>query len=155
MSLAAPETRPMEAPSLTGADQRRHTRYFGIEAGVLRLAIRPEFRGRRGLIVDVSASGMGFLLAEPVEPGTALAFELGGPGGAAAITRIARVRHNRPHPVPTDAPWLPRTPAFSSLFRRMFGRAPQAPRGEAWFVGCEFDQPLTPDEIKQLLDAVV
>lgn len=155
MSLTASETRTVVDISLSGAEHRRHTRYVGIEAGVVRLAIRPEFRGRRGLIVDVSASGMGILLAEPVESGTTLVFELRTPGGTATITRIARVRHNRSHPVPTDAPWLPRTPALSQFFNRMFGSRAQTPCGEAWLVGCEFEQPLTEDEIKLLLDPVV
>ena len=155
MPFTVTETRAMEEPSLNEADQRRHTRYVGIEAGVLRLAIRPEFRGRRGLIVDVSTSGMGFLLAEPLDAGTALVFELPIPGSVTTITRIARVRHNRPHPVPTEAPWLPRTQGLSQFFRRMFGTPAQTPRGQAWLVGCEFDQPLTEDEIKQLLDPIV
>jgi hypothetical protein len=118
------------------------------------LAIRPEFRGRRGLIFDVSTSGMGILLAEPVPPGTALVFELPIPGTETTITRIARVRHNRPHVTPIDAPWLPRTPALSQLFRRLFGSQSQVPRAGAWLVGCEFDRPLGADEIKQLLDPV-
>jgi hypothetical protein len=155
MPIAASEIRAFEEPSLAEAEQRRHPRYVGIEAGALRLAIRPEFRGRRGLIVDVSASGMGFLLAEPIDAGTALVFELPVPGAATTISRVARVRHSRPHPVPTEAPWLPRTAGLSQFLRRMFGTPAQTPRGEAWLVGCEFDQPLTADEIKQLLDPVV
>jgi len=35
------------------------------------------------------------------------------------------------------------------------GRRAQAPHGEAWLVGCEFEKPLTDDEIKQLLGPVV
>ena len=108
------------------------------------------------MIVDVSTSGMGFLLAEPVETGTALVSRASeSPAARETITRIARVRHNRSYPVPAEAPWLPRTPGLGRLFRRMFGSAPESPRGEAWLVGCEFDRPLTEDEIKQLLDPVV
>lgn len=156
MPLAGSDTLVIERSALSAEEQRRHPRFVGIDANVLRLAVRPEFRGRRGLIVDVSASGMGFLLADPVDQGTALVFELRVPSSEEIITRIARVRHNRPHPAPIDAPWLPRSSGLSQFFRRMFGGAGQpGPRGEAWMVGCEFDRPLTELEIKQLLDAAV
>ena len=155
MLPSASEVRTLPDITLNASDQRRHTRYVGIDAGTLRLAIRPEFRGRTGVLVDVSASGMGFLLAEPIEVGATLVFELRLPGGETTITRIARVRHNRPHPVPDDPPWRKRHPGVGRLFRRMFGIPDQPPRAEAWFVGCEFDQPLTAEELKFLLDPVV
>jgi hypothetical protein len=143
---------PTETVSGTQADQRRHPRYLSIDGGTMRLAVRPEFRGRRALLVDVSTSGIGFLTGEAVEAGTVLVFELRGAEGAETFTRIARVRHCCQRSLPENAPWLPTPPAFSKMFRRLFGGNNQPPKGEAWLVGCEFDRPLNETEIKQLLD---
>jgi hypothetical protein len=129
---------------------RRQTRHLCLDRGVLKLAVRPEFRGRRGMLVDLSAGGIGFLLADALEMGTAIVFELQTAAGE-PMTRIARVRHCREHPMPADAPW-PRPPRrISKIFRRMFGFAQPEPTPHAWFVGCEFDQPLTDEEIDQFL----
>jgi hypothetical protein len=152
MSLLDHDPSLIESASLASAELRRDARYVCIDAGVLRLAVRPEFRGRRGVMVDVSARGIGFLLEHALEAGTVLVFEVRTPSGMETIGRIARVRHSRPNPVPPDAPWLPRTPALSEFFRRIFGQQASTPVGQAWLVGCEFDQPLHEDEIKQLLD---
>ena len=46
----------------------------------MRLAVRPAFGGRRALLIDVSAGGVGLLLADPLEPGAALAMQLSAPG---------------------------------------------------------------------------
>jgi hypothetical protein len=110
-----------------------------MDGGVLRLAVRPEFRGRRALMLDISSGGIGFVLQEPLEPGTVFVFEVTSEQGLDAVGRLARVRHCRPHPTPPDAPWLP--------------TASGTPTAEhAWFVGCAFDQPLSDAEIKQLAE---
>jgi hypothetical protein len=133
------------------ADQRRFRRYMGIENGVLRLAVRPEFRGRRALIVDLSAGGIGFLVEDNLAVGSVLVFELKGRNLAGMMGRFARVRHCRPHPVPADAPWLPQKNGFSNVFRQFLGIS-DTPQGNAWLVGCEFDHPFDEDEIKQLVE---
>ena len=141
----------METESPHGADLRRHRRYVSVDGSVLRLAVRPEFRGRSAILVDVSAGGIGFLMEDPLKDGTVLTFELRTPGDGHSVSRLARVRHSRPHPAPADAPWLPPTPALSRLFRGLFGGTPK-PAPPAWLVGCAFDRPLTEAEIQQLLD---
>ncbi len=123
-----------------------------MDGGVLRLAVRPEFRGRRALMLDISSGGIGFVLQEPLEPGTVFVFEVTSEQGLDAVGRLARVRHCRPHPTPPDAPWLPTASGMSNFFRRLF-RQPAPPTAEhAWFVGCAFDQPLSDAEIKQLAE---
>ena len=146
------DPRLLEIASLHEADLRRHRRHLCVDGSVLRLAVRPEFRGRRALLVDVSAGGIGFLLEDALEAETVLTFELQGPAGSDSMARIARVRHSRPHPVPADAPWLPQATKFSKLFRGLFGRQAPPPAAHAWLVGCQFDRPLSDAEIAQLLD---
>ena len=150
MSILQQDLCPTQATSPREIDQRRNPRYLCIDRGILRLCVRPEFRGRRALMVDISSSGIGFLLQDRLEPGAILVFEL--KDGAGTIGRIAHVRHCRPHPVTSDAPWLPQTPALSQFFRRLLRVSAPQPAGEAWLVGCEFDQPLNEDEMKQLLE---
>ena len=134
-------------------DQRRSPRYLCVDGGVVRLAVRPEFRGRRGLIVDVSVGGIAFLLEAPLELDTVLVFELPAPQPSDAFSRIARVRHLRPHTTPADAPWLRPARSFSRLFRTLFNQKPEPiPAGPAWLIGCEFDRTLTEDELRQFLD---
>jgi hypothetical protein len=140
----------LDTVSAHEADLRRQPRQLSIDGSVLKLAVRPEFRGRRALLVDVSTGGIGFLLEDTLEPGTVLAFDLQGGDETAPATRVAKVRHARPHPVPKDAPWIPPTPAFSRFFRNLLGQSPpQPPMG--WLIGCEFDRPLSDAEVKQLL----
>jgi len=135
-------------------EHRRNRRYLCIDGSVLRLSIRPEFRGRRALLVNVSTGGIGFLLEDPLEPETMLVFEWKTPGTNDAIARIARVRHSREHATPADAPWLPPAPVLLKMFRRALGLPPTAPDRTAWLVGCEFDQPLEEKEIAQFLHAL-
>jgi hypothetical protein len=149
------EPPPQSSPEKALADSaelRRHPRHLCLDAGVLRLAVRPEFRGRRGVLINVSASGIAFLLQEPLEAGAMLAFEVAGPEeGGPPLARVARVRHCRPHPVPADAPWLPPAPLINVILRRLFFRPAPAPPGAAWLIGCEFDRPLTDDEARQVV----
>jgi hypothetical protein len=147
MTDIKPDARPDDAVSTPDSNLRRHPRHLCIDGSVLRLAIRPEFRGRRALLVDVSAGGIGILLESPLEAGTVLAFELKSEDGAGPMARVARVRHSRPHPAPDNAPWLPRASALSGFFRRLVGR-PARTVGQAWLVGCEFDRPLSDSEIQ-------
>jgi len=130
-------------------DQRQHDRYICLDGGTLRLAVRPEYKGRRALLVDTSAGGVGFLLEAPLEPGTMLALELGDSGSGDARGRVARVRHCRPHPAPANAPWLPRTPPLARFLRRLLGTP--APQEQAWLIGCESTRPLEEHELKELL----
>lgn len=144
------ETACSDAVPLTEAtDQRQHERYVCFEGGTLRLAVRPEYKGRRALLVDTSAGGLAFLLEAPLEPGTVLALELGDPDSGDARGRLARVRHCRPHLAPAEAPWLPRIPTLARFLRRLLGTP--TPAGEAWLIGCEFNRPLEEPELKKLL----
>ena len=139
------------AESTTDMNKRQHIRHLCVEGGVVRLSVRPEFRGRRALLVDVSTGGIGLLMEDELEAGTMLVFELKTPPGMPSISRIARVRHSRPQPTPSDAPWLEKTPAVSKIFRRLLGMKPPAPPRDSWLVGCEFDRPLEANEISQFL----
>jgi hypothetical protein len=150
--LAMTYLEPDTCPTATEAEQRRHRRHLCIDGKIMRLAVRPEFRGRRALLFDVSVSGIGFLLQDALELGIVLVFEVQGPNGTDTVGRIARVRHCREHAVPADAPWLPPTPALSRFFRGLFGLETPKPEGHAWLVGCEFDRPLNEDELKQLVE---
>jgi PilZ domain len=132
-------------------DVRRYRRYLCVDGGILRLSVRPEFRGRRAVLVDVSAGGIGFLVEEPLEAGTMLVFELKGSAGAEPSNRIAHVRHSRPHAVPAAAPWAPPASSFSRLLRGLFGKQVR-PAPQAWLVGCQFDRPLSDAEIAEFLD---
>jgi hypothetical protein len=146
------EAPALEVASLHEADMRRHHRHLCIDGGFLRLAVRPEFRGRHAVLVDVSAGGIGFLLENALEPGTMLTFELQGAAGTEPMARIARVRHSRPHPAPADAPWLKKTASFSKFFRRLLGQELTLTPSVAWLVGCEFDRPMSDAEIARFLD---
>lgn len=148
MTHAEPDT----CPATKEAEQRRHPRHLCIDGKIMRLAVRPEFRGRRALMFDVSVSGIGFLLQDALELETILVFELQGPDGTDTVGRIARVRHCRQHAIPADAPWLPPTSTLGKLFRGLFGLKTPQPQGHAWLVGCEFDRPLSEDELKQLVE---
>jgi hypothetical protein len=151
MSAAAQAEIPSPVADTQASDLRQHPRIMCMDGGVLRLAVRPEFRGRRALMLDISTGGIGFVLQEPLEPDTVFVFELKSEPGLEALGRLARVRHCRPHPTPLDAPWLPPTPLVSRIFRSMF-RMQAPPEGDAWFVGCEFDRPLSDAEMKQLAE---
>ena len=141
----------IETASLHEADLRKHRRHLCVDSGVIRLSVRPEFRGRRALLVDISAGGIGFLLEEPLDAGMMLVFELKTGTGAEPMNRIARVRHSRLHSVPLEAPWLPQSSGLGKIFRGLFGlKAP--PPAQAWLVGCEFDRSLSDTEIGQFLD---
>lgn len=152
MSAAAQADCLSPAAEARQQDLRQHQRIMCVDGGVLRLAVRPEFRGRRALMLDISSGGIGFILEEPLPPGTALVFDLQNAVGLETVGRLARVRHCRPHPTPPDAPWLPATPGVSKFFRRLFRiETPQA-EAHSWFVGCEFDRPLSDAELKLLIE---
>ncbi len=152
LEQAVVDTTPIPVSNM--ADQRKHRRRLCLDGGVIRLAIRPEFRGRRALLVDVSTGGIGFVLEDALEAETKLVFEWKAPGEIQSVTRIAHVRHCRQHPTPPDAPWLPPTPLLSNIFRRMFGSTPPPPEKDAWLVGCEFDRPLDEVEIQYFVQAM-
>ncbi len=152
MSAAVQADYPTPIPESRQMDLRQHPRLVCVDGGVLRLAVRPEFRGRRALILDISAGGIGFVIEDPLEPGTEFVFEVTSEAGPAMVGRLARVRHCRPHPVPADAPWLRTTaPLVSRIFRSVFRRELRS-AAHAWFVGCEFNRPLRDTELKVLLD---
>jgi hypothetical protein len=152
MSAAAQADCSSTVAETREAELRQHPRIMCMDGGVLRLAVRPEFRGRRAMMLDVSTGGIGFVLQEPLQPDTVFVFEVKSDPGLETVGRLARVRHCRPHPTPPDAPWLPPTPGVSRFFRSLF-RLPAPPtEGHAWFVGCEFDRPLSDAELKQLVE---
>jgi hypothetical protein len=134
-------------------ENRIHARHLCLESKVVRFALRPEFRGRRALLLDVSTGGIGFLLQEPLEVGTVLTVEMPRPGND-ALGRMARVRHCCARAVPYDAPWLPNTPAMLQLLRWLFDLHTLTPEGKGWHVGCEFDRSLSAEELQALLAAL-
>lgn len=150
--MSHPEHAGLSVPTVATMDieKRKHKRCLCLDGGVLRLAVRPEFRGRRGVLVDLSAGGIGFLLGDALDYGAAIVFELQFPAGG-PMMRVARVRHCQPHPVPEDAPWLPRRRALRKLIDRVFGLGKPESENRAWLIGCEFDQPLREQEVTQFL----
>jgi hypothetical protein len=150
-----PKLNSVPAPLATAApgeaEQRQHHRHLCIDGGVVRLAVRPAYRGQRAVLVDISAGGLGLLLGEPIEVGAVLAFDLWLPQGADARGRVARVRHCTSHPAPAEAPWRTRRLLVPRLLRRLVGLAEPATGGRAWMVGCEFSRPLEPGELAETL----
>ena len=141
----------LDADRLDSAEQRQFLRHMCIDGGALRLSVRPDFRGRKALLIDVSTGGIGFVLEDKLDSETVLAFEMKAPGGE-SIGRLAKVRHCRPTPTPDNAPWVPPAPAVSRIFRRFFGVPEQkAAQQMSWFVGCEFDRSLTEQELALFL----
>jgi hypothetical protein len=152
MSVAAQTNSLRSAVKPAGSDLRQHPRIVCIDGSVLRLCVRPEFRGRKAIMLDISTGGIGLVMQDPVDAGATLVFELIDDSGVNSIGRLARVRHCRPHPVPAEAPWLPKTPVLSKFFRSLLHIEPPKPEGNAWFVGCEFDRPLSEAEMKVLFE---
>ena len=145
---------PVPSPDANGAadvGQRRHERYFCLDGGILRLCIRPHFRGREAMILDVSTSGIGFLLEEALEVDTVLVFEVKAMKGIEAVSRIARVRNCRTCPTPREAPWLPPAPVIGDFLRRIFGMKTSPLPMDCWLIGCEFDRPLSEEELSRFL----
>jgi hypothetical protein len=129
------------------ADQRNHQRHLSLEGGVVRLAVRPAYRGQLAILMDLSAGGLGLLVGEPLEPGSVLAFDLFLPQGPDARGRLAYVRHCTPYPAPKDAPWHRPRPLVPRLLRRLVGLDASRPEEPAWLIGCEFNRPLADDEL--------
>jgi hypothetical protein len=134
--------------------QRRHARHFCLDAGRLRFSIRPEFRGRHAVLVDVSSGGIGILLEEALEIGTVLVFEMAPMRGGQALGRVARVRNQRTCSSPADAPWLPPAPLMTSLVRRVLGWDVAGALPDCWLMGCEFDRPLSDQELTSFLEGL-
>jgi hypothetical protein len=151
MSTTVPSDVPPASASAE-PDQRQHPRFrvLCVDGGAVRLAVRPEFRGRKALMIDVSTGGIGLVMAEPLAVDTQLVFEVAGALGMPSVGRLARVRSCRPHPLPGCAPWLPRVPVVSRFFRSLFNVETPASPGQAWFIGAEFDRPLSDDEMQLL-----
>jgi len=134
-------------PAAAPASGRVQPRHVVLDGSVVHLAVRPTFGGRRGLLVDVSAGGVGLVLDGPLAPGTALAVQVSAAGVEA---RPARVAHCRPHPAPIDAPWLSWRERVAVTTCRIL-RLPEPRAARAWFVGCEFARPLGDDEVSEIL----
>lgn len=131
-------------------EQRADVRYRCADGTVLRLAVRPEFRGHRALLHDFSVGGVGLLMERPIEMGTILVVELRSDASDSGSNHLARVVHVRRHPTPPDAPWAPR-PSLTLSLRRFFGLVPPQPEVQSWFIGCRFHQPLDEDQVRRLL----
>jgi hypothetical protein len=156
MSAPTPMLKTREfimADPIPDSEQRKHVRYECVDGGIMRLSVRPEFRGRRAILVDLSGGGIGFLVEEPLESGAMLVFELQGPGDLSAMTRVARVCHCRPHPTPSDAPWATKPPVLSKLFRQLL-RIQQNPTAipTSWLIGCAFEKPLDEADLQLFLE---
>jgi hypothetical protein len=131
-------------------NQREHVRHLCADGLTMCLAVRLSYGGHRVLVRDISAGGLGLLMARPLEVGTVIAVELSGGPGEEGCSRLARVAHARLHATPADAPWLPRPHAVMAFLRWFFG-APGPRQEPSWFVGCRFDVPLTEEEVRRLL----
>jgi hypothetical protein len=131
-------------------EQRADIRYRCGDGTVMRLAVRPEFRGYRALLHDFSSGGFGLLMERPVDLGTVLVIELRSGSADSASNHLGRVIHVRRHPTPPDAPWAPRRTLARTLCK-LVGLGPRQPEVESWFIGCRFHQPLNEDEIRRLL----
>jgi hypothetical protein len=142
----------LDPESANEADGRRHVRYVSFQGNVLKLAVRPAFGGRAAMLIDVSAGGVGFLLDIPLKVGDVLALNLNSADASGSSVRLARVRHCRPHPLPPDAPWLPRPSALSRVASWFMSRPAATPSGEAWLIGCAFNRPLGKAELEMLID---
>ena len=140
------------ADSPQGTEQRKHARYVCVDGGVMRLSVRPEYRGRRAVLVDLSMGGIGFLVEKSLESGAMIVFELQGPGDSGPMTRVARVRHCRVHPTPSDAPWASKPPVLSKFFRGLLGIQTPKPNPTSWLIGCAFEKPLDQAELQLFLD---
>lgn len=106
------------------------------------------------MILDVSTSGIGILLEQPLELEAVLVFEFKYKPDANAFSRIARVRNCRSSPTPAEAPWLPPPPVVSDFFRRLVGLPTSPLPPDSFMVGCEFDRPLSEVELQQFLNAI-
>lgn len=146
MSRLASDVESAPAAAATASRRARH-RHVVVDGGTVHLAIRPTFGGRRGLLVDVSAGGVGLVLDAPLTVGAALAVQVSASGVEA---RPARVAHCRPHPAPADAPWLSWRERMAVASCRIL-RLPEPRVARAWFVGCEFARPLADDELSEIL----
>jgi len=135
-----------------GLEQRKQQRYICVDGGLMRLSVRPEFRGRRAMLVDLSTGGIGFLVEEALETGAMMVFELQGPGDTGPLTRLARVRHCRAHPTPLDAPWAAKTPVLSNFFRGLLGIQTAKTVATSWLIGCQFEKPLDQADLQHFLD---
>jgi hypothetical protein len=131
-------------------EQRANVRYRCGDGTVMRLAVRPEFRGYRTLLHDFSSGGVGLLMERPVDVGTVLVIELRSGNSDVGSNHLARVVHVRRHPTPPNAPWAPRR-TLALRLRQFVGLGPTQPAVESWFIGCRFHQPLNEDEIRRLL----
>lgn len=74
---------------------------------------------------DLSATGVGLLLGQPLDVGNLLIVEVQDPTAKLAVSKIAQVVHVRENP--------------------------ESSRGKRWHAGCEFREPLTEDELRALL----
>ena len=117
----------------------------------LKLSVFPEFRCRRGLLIDVSTGGIGVLLEDEIPVGTRVVFEVLAGSGGPGLSRTAKVRHTRSRTAPEDAPWMPRTPPMSAFFRNLFRLKSPTPAAQGWFLGCEFDEPMGKEDVDRLL----
>jgi hypothetical protein len=147
MSRLVPDAQAAQPAAPAAAGRRIHSRHVVLDGSVVHLAVRPTFGGRRGLLVDVSAGGVGLVLDGPVAVGTALAVQPAAPGVAG---RPARVAHCRPYPAPAGAPWLSWRERTAVAACRIL-RLPEPRAAQAWFVGCEFARPLSDDELSEVL----
>ena len=89
----APDHAPAGLWSPPAPESRAAARHCYRRPPPARLQVRSLLRTRAALVRDLSADGAGLLLAEPVEPGTALLIQLHGPAPAAALTLAARAVH--------------------------------------------------------------
>jgi hypothetical protein len=82
-------------------ERRNAVRYFCPCPHPIRLLVRPGLASAKGIITDISASGIGLILDRPVKPGAMLALHLGRDERPSLI-QSGRVVHARPLP---DGAW--------------------------------------------------
>jgi len=87
------ERPPQQLQRPPGAERRGCPRYACGRGWRVRYVVRPSFHSARGLIRDISASGVCLVVGRRLEPGTVLLLQL--PSGPTRLARVVRVRDPR------------------------------------------------------------
>jgi len=136
-------------PRRAGIEGRVATRHRCREKLFVRFAVKPSFRNIVALVHDVSSTGIGFLIDQPLEAGNLLVMQIRGGSQGLSTVRTAKVMHVRKHLPVADAPWVRKKPFLKSLLS--FFTNDQQPTPEfIYLVGCRFSPPLSPEEMNRL-----
>jgi hypothetical protein len=90
-------TEPIIDLTLTGPDRRAAVRHVCRQRHPCRYLVRPTMQPLPAFVHDVSATGLGLILPQPIAPGTALMLHLPGRRRGISCVHSARVVHVRPY----------------------------------------------------------